>query len=129
MVRQGDESPVRLVHSAFGNPFANSLLLSLAQRQVRDRRWHHLLGVGREKPLANETQIRVGRHNSVSLVLALRVSILGAIQTKLRLAAPGIGSVAFETAVREQGSDVAIKIDLCPDSFGFRRPGGTDSNQ
>src|SRR5438552_446972 len=103
---------MRLVLRALGDPAAEDLFLGGGERQMRFRRRHQFVGVAGKNATHDEALTGLAGQNGVGMrLLALGEGLGELIQPESRLARGLVRSMAFKTAVRENGADVAIELE------------------
>ena len=107
-----DERPVRVVLRALRDPAREDVLLGRGERPVQLRRRHDLVGVRGVETRDDGAALQIARHDGRIAALQLLGRAREFIQTQAGLAAlVGVGSVATETTIGEDGADVTVEVD------------------
>jgi hypothetical protein len=103
---------MRLVMRPLGDPAPEPLFFLGIERQIGIRRRHRIGRVGGEDFFAQQAFLGFARHDRMLVgFLPFRVSIFRHIQAQARLAAGLVRPVTLETAVGEDGPDIAIELE------------------
>ena len=121
------ESPVGLVSGALGDPRFEDGLFLFPERAAEFRGRHQVVGIVGVDPLDQLAGTRVARDDRLPAAFEYHGGTLEGIEAQTGLTAlVGVGAVAGETAVGEDGADVAVEIDAGR-MHRFRRGDGRDS--
>src|SRR5262249_18972665 len=102
--------PVTLILRALCDPLANGLLLGLAQFLVRELRRHNP-GVLGEDALDNGAALRIAGNDGDYTRLSSFERLVANIEPQVRHAGVLVGTVASETGIRHDRTDVAVEAD------------------
>jgi len=105
------ESPVALVFGAFLDPAFDERDLFLGKHLVELRRWHMVVGVGRQQALHHRAPLGLAGHDGGVAGLAAPSRGFEGIQAQFALVLALVGAVAGEAGVGEDRADVAVELD------------------
>jgi len=93
-----------------GDPAAKQFLFLGLELAGGPRRRHHLVLVRADDPVEEFALLRLTRHHD-RYALADPVQSVPLVEAQLGLARRGVGPVAMETGVREDGADLPVEVD------------------